>query len=453
MSGEPRIQYVRSADGVNIAYWAMGDGPPLIILPNTPFSHIQLEWGIPECREWYQRLGAGRRVVRYDPRGFGLSGRDTDDFTLEANLSDIEAVAGRTGPGPFALYATGDIGMVAVTFAARHPDLVTHLALWCSWARRVDVSQTPQTRSLRALMDEDWQIYTETVARVLMGWKNEDLAQRMAAFFRECASPDILRLAVPAVYQWDVTSLLPQVAAPVLVLQRREMPSIPTSVAQTLASGFPDCCLVLLEGSSPLPWVGDSDAALSALREFFGDGAAGPEPMEALARGSSVTILFTDMEGSTSLTQRLGDEQAQAILSAHNAIIREALRAHSGREIKHTGDGIMASFASAGAALDCAITIQRRLADASAQPAGGEPVRVRIGINAGEPVTEGHDLFGTSVQLAARVCSQAEPGQVLVSNVVRELAAGKGFLFSDRGDYALRGFEDPVRLYELRWQA
>jgi class 3 adenylate cyclase len=172
-----------------------------------------------------------------------------------------------------------------------------------------------------------------------------------------------------------------------------------------------------------------------------------------------VTILFTDMEGSTILTQRLGDAKAQEILRTHNSIVREALKAHNGSEIKHTGDGIMASFSSAARALECAIAMQRAFAEhneaAAARPSTGsgraEVIRVRMGLNAGEPVAEEEDLFGTAVQLAARVCGRAEPGQILASNVVRELAAGKGFLLSDQGEVVLRGFEDPVRLYEVRW--
>jgi adenylate cyclase len=162
-----------------------------------------------------------------------------------------------------------------------------------------------------------------------------------------------------------------------------------------------------------------------------------------------VTILFTDMEGSTSLTQRLGDAKAQALLRAHNDVIRGALKSHGGAEIKHTGDGIMASFSTASKALDAAIAIQRAFAARNEETAD-EATRVRIGLNAGEPVAEGEDLFGTAVQLASRIAARAEPGQVLVSDVVRQLAAGKGFLFSDEGNTVLRGFEDPVRLFGVR---
>ena len=157
------------------------------------------------------------------------------------------------------------------------------------------------------------------------------------------------------------------------------------------------------------------------------------------------------MESSTALRQRLGDAQAQEVLRTHNTIVRDALSPQSGREIKHTGDGIMASFPSASGALECAIAIQRGVA-AHTEQEPETPLRVYIGLNAGEPIVEERDLFGTSVDLAKRICDQAEPGQILASLVVRELAAGKDFLFSDRGETALRGFEDPVRLFEVRWR-
>jgi adenylate cyclase len=160
-----------------------------------------------------------------------------------------------------------------------------------------------------------------------------------------------------------------------------------------------------------------------------------------------LAILFTDITDSTSLTQRLGDAAAQELVRAHNAIVREALKASGGSEIKHTGDGIMASFASPSSALDCAVAIQRAVTERN------EPnLAVHVGINAGEPVAEDNDLFGTSVQLARRICDQASGGEILASDVVRQLVAGKGFLFADRGDVALRGFEDPARLYEVRWR-
>jgi class 3 adenylate cyclase len=172
------------------------------------------------------------------------------------------------------------------------------------------------------------------------------------------------------------------------------------------------------------------------------------------------TILFTDVEGSTALTQRLGDARARDLLRQHERIVREALRSHGGSELKTMGDGFMASFSSAVRALESAIAMQRAFAawnDAqAARPSTGsgraEEILVRVGLNAGEPVAEEGDLFGMAVIAAARIAAQARGGEILASDVVRQLVAGKQFLFADRGEVALRGFDEPVRLYEVRWR-
>jgi len=159
-------------------------------------------------------------------------------------------------------------------------------------------------------------------------------------------------------------------------------------------------------------------------------------------------ILFTDLEGSTQLCERLGDDEAMRLLRIHDAIIRAALARHGGREVKHTGDGIMASFASVQGGLAAAIAIQRGFA-AHVADQSESPLRVRIGMSAGEPVQEGGDLFGATVQLAARLCAYADPGRTVVSSVIRDLAIGKGFAFGPPGEATLKGFSAPIALCEL----
>lgn len=167
--------------------------------------------------------------------------------------------------------------------------------------------------------------------------------------------------------------------------------------------------------------------------------------------GGTRTILFTDIEGSTALTNRLGDSAAMDILHAHNEIVRESLKKLNGREVKHTGDGIMSSFNSVTDGVKCAIAIQREVAIHNEKPVL-EAFTVRIGISAGEPVEESDDLFGVSVQLAARACAHANSGQIIVSTVISLLCVGKLFEFLDLGEIRLKGFENPIQLLELRWQ-
>jgi class 3 adenylate cyclase len=179
----------------------------------------------------------------------------------------------------------------------------------------------------------------------------------------------------------------------------------------------------------------------------------GPLPEARLGEAYEETafrsILFTDIEGSTALTQRLGDSGAMQVLRRHDDIVRSALRQAEGDEVKHTGDGIMASFRSAARAVGCAVAIQRQLADHNSTQE--EALSVRIGLSAGEPVTDAGDLFGACVQLAARLCAHAEPGGILASTAVRDLSMGKGFVFVDQGEVTLRGFEEPVRPYAVKW--
>jgi class 3 adenylate cyclase len=190
---------------------------------------------------------------------------------------------------------------------------------------------------------------------------------------------------------------------------------------------------------------------------FLGDGRVNTAGAVVVPGGSDNerdpgirTVLFTDIVGSTTLTQRIGDDAAMVLLRIHDNIVRDAVSASGGREVKHTGDGIMASFASAAGAVRCATRIQRELAQYRQEKAK-HPINVRIGAAAGEPVEHQNDLFGSTVQLAARLCSNAQPEQILVSSVIAELCLGKGLPFRDLGEVSLKGFERPVRVHAVDW--
>jgi class 3 adenylate cyclase len=448
---EPRIQYAQTADGVSIAFLASGQGVPFVCVPNHPLTYLQMEWEFPQIRRWYERLGERRMLVRYDGRGWGLSDRDIVDQSLEAQILDLQAVVDHLSLERFVLYGALQLGPVAIAYAARNPQRVSHLILWCTYARASDYYRSRQLRALRELLQKDWELYTETIAHIIAGFSKGVPSHQAAERYRESVPRDSFLASASAFRQFDVAAILPDVKSPTLVLHRRQFRLLDVSIARQLASGIPDARLALQDGDILNPWSGDTKAALTAIDSFLSEGEDVPEVAGVAGPSGLVTILFTDMEGSTSLTQRLGDAKAQELVRTHNTIVRDALKACGGSEIKHTGDGIMASFASASRALECAIAIQRAVA-ARAEEQSEALLRVRIGLNAGEPVAEEKDLFGTAVQLAARICAHAEPGQILVPIVVRELAAGKGFLLSDCGDVVLRGFEDPVRLYEVRWE-
>jgi len=467
---EPRIQYAKTADGVSIAFWTLGEGMPLVWMSQAPFSNIQLEWQSPTERLLYEGLAQKRRLVRYDGRGLGLSERNAADFSLDAHTSDLDAVVDRLSLNRFALLGRANAGPAAIVYAVRHPERVSHLILIDAYARASDWTRMPQMKALGGLLGRDWETYTETYAHIVCGWAAGEEARAWARFLRATITHEAMQLLARSVRKIDVTELLPLVRCPTVVLHLREWQVLGVDTARELASEIPDARLVLLEGATVADW--DTEAALRSIDEFLGEGeeaAAGAEPPAA---GAFRTVLFTDVAGSTSMMQRLGDAKGRAVLREHERITREALKAHGGTEVKTMGDGFMACFSSATGALECAIALQRAFAEwnadvgaalappqgaallRQAQDAHTEPVevRVRIGLNAGEPIAEEQDLFGTAVIVAARIAAKAEGGEILASNVVRELVAGKGFLFSDRGDVALRGFEDPVRLYEVRWR-
>ncbi|OGO46954.1 MAG: hypothetical protein A2W34_06295 [Chloroflexi bacterium RBG_16_64_32] len=486
---EPRIQYAKTKDGVSIAFWTLGEGMPFVEMPVTPAGNVQRL--SPELRSWHDHQVRKRKLVRYDSRGTGLSQRNVTDFSLEYLVLDLEAVVDHLHLDRFALFAIRDSGPVAIAYAARHPERVSHLVLWHTWARTRDAA-SPELRALGRLIDTDWYTYTETAAHVAFGWSEGEQARGAAEHYRETITQEAMQAFIRAMRGVDVTDILPQVRSPTLVLHRRLAHFHGVSIATDLASRIPDARLSLVEGTSPAFDVGNVEEVLRAIDEFLDEGgehAAGAEPPEASAFR---TVLFTDVEGSTALTQRLGDAKARDLLREHERMVREALKAHGGAEVKALGDGFMASFSSATKALECAIAMQRafeeRNASLSAHPvakgdspgrealegraepgpsahgstgspradrdagASLEPLHIRIGLNAGEPIAEDDDLFGTAVNLAARIAAKAEGGEILASEAVRQIVAGKKFPFSDRGETALRGFEDRVHIYQVSWR-
>lgn len=453
----PRIRYATTEDAISIAWWRIGEGTPLVMPPPAlPWSHIQLELGISEWQHWYEHLSRQFEIIRYDNRGAGLSDRDISECSLEANIRDLEAVIDATGAERVALFGLYYSGVIAMEYAARHPERVSHLILWCAFAREADRREADETHeAIEKLMDLNYQLFTETLAHTVFGWSEGDRAHQLAEYMQASADPVIVRMSWNSERDIDVTPLLPKITCPTLILHRRQFPMLDVGAAKTLAAGIPNSRVVMLDGASLAPYLGDSESGMRAMIQFLGGDASMLRELEHAHLNSSAgfrAIMFTDIEDSTATTQRLGDTQAQAILHAHNQVVRDALHSYGGDEVKHTGDGIMAAFTSATLAVECAIEIQRTLAERHDSNGSHPHLHVRIGLNAGEPVIEGGDLFGTAVQLASRVSTRAGPEQILVTDVVRQLVAGKGFLFADGGETDLRGFEEPVRLYEVLWR-
>ncbi len=441
---EQQIRFCTSADGTRIAYatYDGGSGTPLIRVPAW-FVTQELAWRAPDLRAFTEGLAQGRRLVSFDRRGMGASQREVDDVGLDAQLRDLTATVDHLGLEQFDLEGHSDGAAVTAAYAAQHPERISRLVLYGPYPRGEDGWRPEAARSVLELIRTNWSLARRMLADISLSNASPEMRRVAVDTLREAVSPEVAAKYVQFWTSFDVSSLLPRVQAPALVLHPPAGRTL-INASRAVAALIPDARLVVLEGES---YQANCEETVQLVRQFLDEGRAQPPPAEP---GGLVTILFTDMESSTALRQRLGDEKAQELVRAHNAIVREALNAHGGSEIKHTGDGIMASFGSASRGLECAVAIQRGVA-AYVDERPEAPLGVYIGLNAGEPIAEEADLFGTSVDLAKRICDEAEPGQILASNVVRELSAGKGFLFSDQGETELRGFEDPVRLYEVRW--
>jgi len=458
---EQQIRFCTSSDGTRIAYATVGQGWPVISI-RPWFTHLEFEWENSMWRSSIERLSAHHLLIRHDARGMGLSDHQVSDYSPEAQVRDLEAVVDALGLERFALYGVSQGGATSITYAVRYPERVSHLILQGSFARMgwfVDTEEGQQRfQTALSLMPQGWgsdlPAYRQFFTSLFMPDADAEAIRQFNEMQRISASPENAAAVLSAIRDTDVSELLSYVRAPTLVVHCRGDATVPFEAGRELAVGIPGARFLPLDSRNHaiLPHEPAAEVLGKAVDEFLseGEGAAAMAAEPARETRGLVTILFTDMEGSTTLTQRLGDAKAQEVLRTHNTIVRDALKARHGSEIKHTGDGIMASFASASRALECAIAMQTAFAEHN--ESAGEPIRVRIGLNAGEPIAEEKDLFGTAVIIAARIAAQAAGGEILVANVVRELAAGKGFLFADRGETVLRGFEDPVRLYQVRWE-
>ena len=369
------------------------------------------------------------------------------EFSLETDVLDLAAVADRLGFERFTLVGHFAGAQAAIAYATRWPERVSHLVLRDPWASGSEMYQMfPGNRvlfAMRPFAEQQWDLVSITIAAVGFGLADSDISKEYASAIRSGITPATWVAHSEASDEIDITDLLENLSVPTLVLLDTALPGRPPNAigewgapVKKIAAAIPDARLVT---------TGDLGVAVS---EFVRAGSQAPAAA-ARSPGGLQTILFTDVEGSTAFTDRMGDAAARAVLREHERITRESLKTHGGSEVKTMGDGFMASFGSATRALECAVAVQRAFADGD--------IRVRIGLNAGEPIAEDDpggrgDLFGTAVIVAARIAAQAHGGEILVSDVVRQLVAGKGFLFSDRGDHALKGFEDPVRVWEVRWR-
>jgi class 3 adenylate cyclase len=375
-------------------------------------------------------------VIRYDGRGSGLSDRDVTRFSIDTDVLDLEAVADRLSLDSFVLQATGLVGCAAISYAARSPERVSRLILFgCSAQGARYVS-----RHLRALQESNWVLYTETITHYTFGLDTEE-TKAIAAFARECVTQSTYRALMDVYADYDVTSLLPAVQAPTLVLHPQQSP-IDVAASSDLAAGIPDARLVVLDGNFGIAFDPEDRAGYrSTIDEFLG---LETQPKVARPSGTAI-ILFADIVDSTALTERLGDSAFREKARALDATLRAIIREHSGTAIegKLLGDGVLAIFTSARQAIEAALACGRAGAD------GGLPLH--LGVHAGDVIREDDNVFGGAVNIASRISGLSAPGEVLISDTVRSLArTSSGVTFEDRGEHTLKGIAEPVRVFAVR---
>lgn len=457
---DPLIQYAMTSDGVNIAYATIGTGHPLLVLPILPLSHLQVEWQMPGMREFLESLASHHTVIRYDARGLGLSDRDPADRSLDAHILDIEAVVGKLRLERLAVFGASYSGPLGIRYAARHPEKVSRLVLWCTHAfhgevvERLPEMANQQRVAVNQLAGVDRDLFIRTYLHRAVGWTEGELANQFVEVANKSIDPDSFFENLAGHAAFDAREDLPNVHVPTLILHRPAFVGSHLEVAKGLASRMPDARLVVVEGESVVPFIGNTARVLGAIESFLDEDmtdtstSAGPE--SGRGDGALRIILFTDVEAHSAMIQALGDVRGRDVLREHERVTRAALREFGGNEMKSMGDGFMASFTSAQQALRCAISLQQTFH--AARPVHGHLLRIRVGLNAGEPIAEGDALFGESVNVAERIAGLAHGGEILASQVVRELVAGKGFKFVERTAQDEGSGEAAMRLYEVRWQ-
>jgi pimeloyl-ACP methyl ester carboxylesterase len=303
---EPRIQYARTSDGIDVAYFGVGAGTPLIALAGGGgLSHLAREWQYREQREWVERLAAHHRVFRLDHRGVGLSDRDVP-FDLSLAALDVAAVAAKERLQRFALLGQLHTAGTAITYAARYPEQVSHLILWSPFTSYRDfLESSPPLQAARAAAAKDWPTYTELIAQVAAAWTDMEQSRRLAAYLRESASAEPYLQSMERFLDFDVTAMLRDLQMPVLVLHRREAVFPSLELVTRLAADISSARLVLLDGSGALPFLGDMTDVFAALEEFLSGPNAKASPSGLTERETEILALLAGGHSNKGIARAL----------------------------------------------------------------------------------------------------------------------------------------------------
>jgi len=419
-----------------------GDGPVDLVFVPPAVSHLDYRWEEPSYERLLRRLGSFARVISLDKRGSGLSDRTAALPSPEEQVEDIEAVMDVAGCEQASLLGGLDGGVASILFAVAHPERTQRLITYATAARTLKSADYPwgldreELEALVDLVEQDWggrtflQLSAPTVA------DDARFVQWFGRFQRSAVSPAAAAAWMRGLAEIDVRDVLSEVAVPVLVLQRADDRIVDAGHGRYLAEHIRDAKYVELPGADYLLWVRDTDLLLDEVQEFLTGVRAEVEPDRIVA-----TVLFTDVVGSTELAARMGDRRWRDLLDAHHAVVRRVLERFRGQEVDTAGDGFFAVFDAPARAIRSATAIRDEVRNLG--------IDIRAGLHAGEVEMRADRASGLAVHIGARVAALAQPGEVLVSSTMRDLVAGSGFKFVDRGTHVLKGVPDEWRLFAV----
>lgn len=406
-------------------------------------THLELQWEWPPFARFFERIGSFARLIIFDKRGTGLSDPVTEAPTLELRIDDVRAVMDAADSERAALFGISEGGPMSVLFAATHPERVTALVLYGAMGRTTQAPDYPWASPAEALRESAaeffapyWGQQAEGMVELFAPSFADDpqAAEFTARLERSAASPAMIQQIFEMFLDIDVRAVLPTIHVPTLVLHRRGDRVVNRRAGEELAAHIPRARYVELPGIDHVPWAGDSEAVLGEMEEFLTGARSVAEPDRVLA-----TVMFTDIVGSTERAGELGDARWRELLAAHQAGVRRELTRFRGREVKALGDGYLATFDGPARAIRCGSAI--------ADAARSIGLEVRIGLHSGEVEVMEEDVGGIAVHIAARVGALAAAGEVLVTSTVKDLVAGSGIQFVDRGGKQLKGISDEWRLF------
>ncbi|HEX5044144.1 MAG TPA: adenylate/guanylate cyclase domain-containing protein [Candidatus Polarisedimenticolaceae bacterium] len=436
----PETFYAKAGD-VSVAYQNFGSGPDLVICPGW-VSNVEYGWEIPERAAFHDELARFVRVTIFDKRGTGLSDREVGAATLEERIDDLRAVMDASGIARAHVFAVSEGGSLSLLFAATYPERVRSLTLFGCFAcrtRQHDYPWAPTPEERQTFYDaiaHRWHADMDiaTIAPSMAG--DPAARRRLATYFRMSASPRGALALARLNTEIDVRHVLPAIRVPTLVLHREHDADARVEEGRYVADHIPGARLVVLPGADHLPYAGDTGPVVDEVRAFVTGVRERAQADRILA-----TLLFTDIVGSTAQAAKLGDRAWRARLERHYAAVDRHVRTYRGQRVKFMGDGALAVFDGPGRALRCARALV-------ADP-GAPEIALRAGVHTGEVERMGEDVGGIAVHVAARVAAEAEGGEVLATNTVRELCAGSGLAFEDRGLRTLPSFSEPWRLFAV----